>query len=428
MACIRKIVEKKLCHGCGSCVAVCPTECITLHLGSQGIYEPIVNSDKCTGCGLCLAVCSGKGMDYDDTVDKIFHERPSNRYIGYYKDLMLLSAKDPDILNMASSGGVITRLLLHLYDTGIISGAIVARSNPKNPWLNETVIARDRESILGAAGSRYSPTATNAVLKALMNNHDDKKYAYVGLPCQIASLRLIEQQNPALTNKILLRIGLFCGKMTSVHGTRHLLSRYGLKPESLKILHYREGKWPGYLMARNRNLTVKIPYFQYYGLFFMHGLFTPYRCLCCNDFHADLSDFSCGDAWLSELKAKRSGKNLAIVKTQTALDIVSEMTEVGHLECDKATEEMFETAYKRNHFIKKDSLLSRLQYLDRMKKPVPDIGDSTLSFLGRSDRDMINLFHSTYTNTRFFTKFGKFLPIIFFRLYYRLTDVLLGRI
>ncbi len=46
-----KIIDNK-CDYCGSCVTVCPTDCIELDYDSIEIEHP-----KCIDCNLCVYIC-----------------------------------------------------------------------------------------------------------------------------------------------------------------------------------------------------------------------------------------------------------------------------------------------------------------------------------------------------------------------------------
>lgn len=52
-----RVIEKD-CTGCGSCVAVCPTEAITMNEDNIAV----VNEDLCIGCGSCVGVCPTEAM------------------------------------------------------------------------------------------------------------------------------------------------------------------------------------------------------------------------------------------------------------------------------------------------------------------------------------------------------------------------------
>ncbi len=46
---ISRVIENELCCGCGTCVAVCPTEAINLEI-SNGLFTPEVDPQKCIEC------------------------------------------------------------------------------------------------------------------------------------------------------------------------------------------------------------------------------------------------------------------------------------------------------------------------------------------------------------------------------------------
>lgn len=46
------VVDKKVCVGCGACVATCPVEAIKL---VDGVAQ--IDPAKCISCGACVATC-----------------------------------------------------------------------------------------------------------------------------------------------------------------------------------------------------------------------------------------------------------------------------------------------------------------------------------------------------------------------------------
>ena len=46
------LVDPAICTGCEDCIAVCPTECITL-VDNKAVVEP----DDCTDCEACVDAC-----------------------------------------------------------------------------------------------------------------------------------------------------------------------------------------------------------------------------------------------------------------------------------------------------------------------------------------------------------------------------------
>lgn len=46
------IIKENLCDFCGTCVSVCPVDCIELF---ESKIE--IDNDKCIGCNLCVEIC-----------------------------------------------------------------------------------------------------------------------------------------------------------------------------------------------------------------------------------------------------------------------------------------------------------------------------------------------------------------------------------
>lgn len=46
------VADKKICVGCGACVATCPVEAIVL---KDGVAQ--IDPQKCISCGVCVATC-----------------------------------------------------------------------------------------------------------------------------------------------------------------------------------------------------------------------------------------------------------------------------------------------------------------------------------------------------------------------------------
>lgn len=134
-------------------------------------------------------------------------------------------AANPEVLARGTDGGVVTALLLHLFDLGRIDGAIVSRRVGKFrrwPWLAVT-----RDEILEAAGFHfdtmhgmthfskvysdiYSTFSPSVVELGEVTKKRLSRVAFVGTPCQINSLRRMEALGIVPAGSIKFHLGLFC--------------------------------------------------------------------------------------------------------------------------------------------------------------------------------------------------------------------------
>lgn len=312
---ISSVVEDNLCTGCGTCVALCPNEAIRMVIDEKkGIYVPELDEGKCNNCGICFKVCPGHEVDFKGLNLEIFGTEPEDILIGNYLNCYTGHATDYDIRYNSSSGGLVTALLIHALEGGIIDGALVTRMKKNNPLEPEPFIARTKEAIISASKSKYCPVPANIALKEILESEEGERFAVVGLPCHINGIRKAEQINKTLKEKISLHIGIFCGHSSNFLGTEFLLSRSRIKKEDVKNLSYRGGGWPGSLKIRLQRSEMLMPYPDWWNSSFGLYFFAPTRCLLCSDGVCELADISFGDAWLPELSDDKIGKSIIISK------------------------------------------------------------------------------------------------------------------
>jgi len=54
--------DEEKCTHCGACLAVCPTEALTV---DRSTWEVIFDPQKCIGCELCLPACPPRAMEIE---------------------------------------------------------------------------------------------------------------------------------------------------------------------------------------------------------------------------------------------------------------------------------------------------------------------------------------------------------------------------
>jgi len=324
---ISQVVKDNLCTGCGTCYAMCPKEAISIEINEKkGIYEPVIDESKCNNCGICMKVCPGHEVDFEQLNSEIFGKEPEDILIGNYLNCYIGYSTDYDIRYNSSSGGLVTQLLIFALEEGIIDGALVTRMKKDKPLEPEPFIARTREEIIEASKSKYCPVPANVALKEILDSKEGEKFAVVGLPCHIHGIRKAEQINKKLKEKIVLHVGIFCGKTISFLGTEFQLKRMGVKKEEVKKLDYRGEGWPGSMTIQLKNKQRKLSELYYYYYDSKFGSFVPWRCTLCNDAACELADISFGDAWLPEVKkGDKEGTSIVVSRNRRGEDILQRM-------------------------------------------------------------------------------------------------------
>ena len=323
---IRDIVDKELCTGCGTCIAICPKGAINLIINERiGIYVPKINEEKCNKCGICIKVCPGYEVNFKQLNLEIFGKEPKDTLIGNYLKCYLGHTSNYHIRINSASGGLVTQLLIFSLEKEIIDGALVTRMKKDNRLEPEPFIARTKEEIIEASKSKYCPVPANIALKEILNSKEGKKFSVVGLPCHIHGIRKAEMVNKKLREKIVLHLGIFCSHTDSFRSTKFLLHKLGIEKGQIKKITYRGEGWPGKIKIDLINGEERyIPHLSPISLFMHSFFFTPFRCLLCNDLTSELSDISFGDAWLPEIMAKEhEGKSIVISRSKKGEELLN---------------------------------------------------------------------------------------------------------
>jgi coenzyme F420 hydrogenase subunit beta len=312
------VVKRKLCTGCGTCVGICPRGAVEMVL-QKGRYLPRLDKERCNRCGLCHEACPGHGVDFERLSAAVFGDIPEDTAAGRYLACYAGHALDKGVRYRGASGGIVSALLIHALEEDLIDGALVTRMRRDDPLTPEPFIARTREEILSAAGSKYCPVAANTALQEVLDSDD--RIAVVGLPCHIQGLRKAEQRIPKLAQQIRYRISLACSLNFSFLGTARFLRNLGIDPESVAALHYRARAWPGSVLIRLKDGSKRIiPSAE------CHRQLGPYslrRCTLCSDMLGELSDLTCSDAGVPQiLQTNRAGSSFVISRTSEAEELL----------------------------------------------------------------------------------------------------------
>ena len=318
---ISSIVESGLCTGCGTCIALCPKDALELTIDKKrGTYVPRIDPKACTACGRCIKVCPGGAIDHDDLNKEIFGETPGTT-IGNFCECYVGYSTEFKIRYNASSGGLVSQILIFALEDGLIDGAVVTRMQKDSPTEPEVFIARRREEILEAAGSKYCPVPLNIILKEIIRLNPTEKLAYVGLPCHVHGLRKAQQTNAVLKESIVFCIALMCSHTDNFNSLDFICRSLHTSKEEVTRIEFRGRGWPGsFLICKNDGTTNTISYAEYILSHKMH-VFSPTRCLLCCDPIGELADIVCGDAWLIG-KNDDVGSSLCIARSVGAHDLL----------------------------------------------------------------------------------------------------------
>jgi coenzyme F420 hydrogenase subunit beta len=213
---IQEVQKPGLCHRCGGCVTFCTAVnygALKIDADGKPCYDEI---EKCIECGLCHAICPEIGELEEEIRRRAAWSEPVGRVI----ETAVARATDEAVRRRATDGGVVTALLLHLFDRGRIDGAIVTQQ--VGPFQRAPFLATCREEIIAAAGFFFDTShgmrqfSEQYMTYSSIEEFDPmikrglKRVALVGTPCQINSVRRMQAMDLVPSDAIKLCLGLFC--------------------------------------------------------------------------------------------------------------------------------------------------------------------------------------------------------------------------
>ena len=369
---IKEIIDNNLCHRCGACISICPHDTLDL---DDNLYPREVN--ECTDCGLCVKVCSGIEVNFPQFYSNLFDEGTvKDSLIGPFKKASIGHAKNKKIRSSGASGGIVSQILIYLFEKGLIDGALVANTDDKSPWKGKAVLARSKEDILKAAQSKMTVVPINSLLKDISN--EKGKFAFIGLPCQVHAFRKLAEINPLWNKKIVLVIGLFCHLNLEPEATLVLIKANKINPDDVEKVKYRVGNWPGRMVAYLRDGSTKTldrtNYLDTYNI--LSRLYYMNRCLYCIDGANELADISIADPWIFDNKGEwkyksAEGWSTIIHRTKAGEKLIADAENDGCIFIEELSIEAIKKGQRSMLTEKKSSITSRLRGDEKKGKPVP---------------------------------------------------------
>jgi coenzyme F420-reducing hydrogenase beta subunit/polysaccharide pyruvyl transferase WcaK-like protein len=324
---IEHVISQGSCHGCASCVSSCAHQALSLTIDeSQGIYVPRKSPAHCTECGLCDDVCPVINDDFSALAQDLYGTGKFNPMTGYYRNIHVGYSNQDSVRFECSSGGLLTQTLLYLFETKQIDGAIVASSAKTDPLHPQGILATSAKEIYEGRGSKYCPVPLNIALKELRNSHNNQRFAYAGLPCQIRGMRRQAQKQSNIAKHITYVFGIVCGRTLTFKATEKLFTLFDIQAEQVESLTYRGHGWPGSMLVNGKEVApLRTYYRQVNNARFIHP-----ACRFCTDVFAELADACFGDAWLGKYTSEpNAGTSICLTRSAQTEALFQEMAEKG---------------------------------------------------------------------------------------------------
>lgn len=306
---LARVAKGQLCSGCGGCAAAAPGK-VEAAPSADGYLRP-VQHERLTDEeeARVAAICPGLGLTQDAPApDPLW---------GPHRSMRTGHATDPALRRNASSGGVLSAILVHLLETGAVEFILQIAADPDNPTGNRTVLSRTREEVFAAAGSRYAPSAPLAGLEAHLAA--GRRFAFVGKPCDVAALRALARGDGRIDACIPYMLSFFCAGVPSAKGAEEVVRALGADPATVTAFRYRGDGWPGRAVATLADgSTPSMTYHESWGGVLSRHV--QFRCKICPDGVGGFADLACADAWESDERGypvfeEAEGISLAVGRT-----------------------------------------------------------------------------------------------------------------
>lgn len=310
----KDVIDNSFCVGCGTCEAICPVNVIKLENN-----VPVLIGD-CIECGLCHGNCPRTDFNKEE-MDKIIHNRErkeSEILTGIYSEVYAAKANPSDIMEKAQDGGVVTALLTQFLKEGG-DAVIVAGLKEDKAWVPKPVVAKTREEIVNAAGTKYTPSPTLLGVKQAVKEEKLDKIAVVGTPCQITGLTRVTEgakKNVKYRNAVDLKVGLFCMETFNHDSFMNYLNENEVNAEEVTKFEIKNGRFYAHKgeerLHRARLKKVK--------------KLIRSCCARCDDFANEFADISVGNV------GSDSGYSTVLVRTNRGKQALESAVKAGLIE------------------------------------------------------------------------------------------------
>lgn len=168
-----KTIIKEKCCGCAACANACPKQCISMSKDAEGFLYPKADASQCVDCGICERVCP-------------FNQKEPLR--SHEPLCYAAMAKDEDIREKSSSGGVFSLIAKGFYASGGIVYGVAMDDDMKSCSMIRTSSADGLQKL---RGSKYIQADVHDIYKAVKDDLEaGRQVLFSGVPCQIGALKL----------------------------------------------------------------------------------------------------------------------------------------------------------------------------------------------------------------------------------------------
>ncbi len=345
-----RIIDSGDCTVCGACVVACPTAHVKLIGGRPGRAKRTMD---CVGCSICYEACYMLRHSLIKDIEGAAIGRGKRESIGLYRRAVLARSTDERVADQCQDGGVVTTLLLYALESGIMDGALVVG---RDGWVPTAYVARTREEIMQAAGTKYGVVPVLSKLREAVVDHGLSKIWIVGSPCHMQSIRYLKHKGLPLAKSVQVLVGLFCRENYEYSCMEELVRAQGVEMSRVdRIEVYDEFR------VYSDGSRTDLPVTDIKDC-------VPRHCLVCRDFGAELADIAVGSG------ASCEGSSTVVIRSQKGEEVFAGMEQSGLIrtQSDGYAPEIGEIAARKSEKAKQTAEIFRLSEKGLNEKEIAD--------------------------------------------------------
>lgn len=327
---ITEVHVKGICQECGGCVSFCSSAEYNVIALKDPYFPPVyINKDKCLECGICYHICP-QTHTLDDELNRTYQFKDySSMPIGNYKNIYSCQATDQEFLIYGTDGGVVNSIINFLLEKKLIDGSIVSRTD--TPFSREAAFADSKYDLIKTSGAKLeiSPqlteiqkfcTYTDSIQK--LNHYKFKKLAIVGVPCQLYTIRCMQDLGVTPSQNIEICLGLFCFEnfLFDRLQIKRFEKDFNVSLENIEKLNIKEDLIIKLKDDGAREKIIHIPFNQ------LEDYMRP-ACRACNDFSNLYADISFGGL------GSPDKYTTVISRTKKGEEVLSKAINAGVIRC-----------------------------------------------------------------------------------------------
>ena len=284
------------CAGCMACVDLCPQKAINI-IDEMKYMNAIINTNLCVECGACHKVCQqNKPAEL---------RAPQKWYQGW---------GNKNTRATSSSGGLGQELIRAM----LRSGGVVAACRLSGGEFKFEIVEGESEidAFIGSKYVKSNPTGIYRKIREVLRAK--KKVLFIGLPCQVSSLR-----NYVKDDANLYTVDLICHGSPSIKLLQKAIKEYGFDLSEIKSIYFRRSS--RFAIETQPSRLVPAGVQDRYTLAFLKGLCYTENCYSCHYAQTNrVGDLTIGDSWGTEMTDElANGVSFVMCQTDKGKELLS---------------------------------------------------------------------------------------------------------